>query len=77
MNNLADMKKWFLWLNSTINEVENKKVIKKIQEKLYNLVYSLNTSVNLTRIKDLEKRGSSLEDNVEKILNTLDLKKIE
>ena len=55
---------------------ENTKAIKEIQEKLKEIVPSLNDSINLTTIKDLESRLSSLEEKVDQIIKFLESRKI-
>ena len=55
---------------------ENTKAIKEIQEKLKEIVPSLHDSVNLTTIKDLESRVSSLEEKVDQIIKILESRKI-
>jgi len=55
---------------------ENTKAIKEIQEKLKEIVPSLHDSINLTTIKDLELRVSSLEEKVDQIIKILESRKI-
>ena len=55
---------------------ENTKAIKEIQVKLNEIVPSLQDSINLTTIKDLELRVSSLEEKVDQIIKILESRKI-
>ena len=62
--------------SGSTTSTENTKAIKEIQEKLKEIVPSLHDSVNLTTIKDLESRVSSLEEKVDQIIKILESRKI-
>lgn len=73
MNNITDIKPGS---SGSTTSSENTKAIKEIQEKLKEIVPSLHDSVNLTTIKDLESRVSSLEEKVDQITKILESRKI-
>ena len=73
MNNIADGESNSMASSTTS---ENTKAIKEIQQKLKEILPPLHDSINLTTIKDLESRLSSLEEKVEQILKILESRKI-